>query len=320
MRGKGMKLITFISIWFVLLFLISSIAIVALRTSRSEIDITNVSQKNGKHFSVHWMGFAPADYNNSYPDYYVCINNVKGDWLNMSIALQIKNQEANGFYFLIDQYQTPPANWAISQYQIGLIAVDGTNNFVYTNISRAKPASIPSGILNESVNLVVKAYRDSSYTDFYSQDNFTVSYHFIDRTSGWNQIAYDNFENGTQDWSLSGGSAYKWIGLTTVYYRSFQHSLQIRDTGSYGYFVIGYLKTFNTTSNCVLLFSMRSAKWDDFAIQYNGTSYFRPDASLAANTWYQFAVPIPSGTVQVNILVAGWLDSAYMDDVYLIAR
>jgi hypothetical protein len=275
------------------------------------------------HFSVHWMGFAPADYNNSYPDYYVCINNVKGDSLNMSIALQIKNQEASGYYFLIDQYQTPPANWTIYQYIIGFIAVDGTNNFVYTNISRTKPASISSGILNESISLIVKAYRDSSYIDLYSQDNFTVSYHFIDRTSGWNQIRYDNFEDGTtQGWSVSGGSYYNWFGVSTAYYRSFQRSCKLYDTGSYNYFVVGYQKTFNTTgfNNCMLLFSMRSARWDDFAIQYNGTTYFRPDASLAANTWYQFAAPIPSGTVNVNILVAGWLDSAYMDDVYIITR
>jgi hypothetical protein len=313
---------SFLAIYFSVLVIAVAFSMVLVPALQNHVVLTT-PKVTDHHFSVHWMGFAPADYNNSYPDYYICINNVKGDWLNMSIALQIKNQEASGFYFLIDQYQTPPADWTITQYIIGFIAVDGTNNFVYTNISRAKPASIPSGILNESINLVVKAYRDSSYTDFYSQDNFTVSYHFIDRTSGWTQIKYDNFEDGTtQEWSVSGGSAYKWIGVSRDYYRSFQHSCQLRDTGSFSYFVVGYQKTFNTTdfNNCILLFSMRSARWDDFAIQYNGTTYFRPDASLAANTWYQFTVPIPSGTVKVNILVAGWLDSAYMDDVCIITR
>lgn len=312
----------FMVIYLCLLVVAAVFPIVAVPALQKLVDSTTPS-KTEPHFSVHWMGFAPADYNNSYPDYYVCINNLKGDQMNMSIALQIKNQEANAFYFLIDQYESPPPNWTISQYQIGLIAVDGTKNFVYTNVSRTNPNTIPSGILNESINLVVKAYYDSAYTNLYSQDNFTVSYHLIDRTSGWTQIKYDNFEDGTtQGWSVSGGSAYKWIGVSTAYYRSFQRSCKLYDTGSYGYFVVGYQKTFNTTgfNNCMLLFSMRSARWDDFAIQYNGTTYFRSDASLAANTWYQFAAPIPSGTVNVNILVAGWLDSAYMDDVYIITR
>jgi len=316
-----MKFITFIIFWFVALFLISSVAIGTFRISHDEIDNVNVNKNSGKHFSVHWMGFAPADYNNSYPDYYICINNVKGDWLNMSIALQIKNQEASGFYFLIDQYQTPPADWTIDQYKIGFVAVDGTSNFVYSNISRAKPASITSGILNESISLVVKAYNDTSYTSFYSQDNFTVSYHFIDRTSGWNQLSYDNFEDGTtQGWSAVGTAS--WAALSTDYYRSFQHSYQLKETSTFYYYTVGYAKTFNTTghNNCVLLFSIRSPRWDALQISYNGTTYFKPDASLAANTWYQFTVPLPTGLTQINILVSGDLDSAYLDDVYVIAR
>ena len=36
------------------------------------------------HFSVRWMGFSPYDYSNEYPEYYICINNLADDVLQMS--------------------------------------------------------------------------------------------------------------------------------------------------------------------------------------------------------------------------------------------
>jgi hypothetical protein len=312
---------TFMVVYLLAVVTVSIFTIVILsRLSENRYIMTSLTVN---HFSVRWMGFAPTDYSNQYPDYCICINNLKDDPLTMKIALRIKNQETNGYYFLIDQYATPPANWTINQYTIGYVAADATLDFIYSNPSRSKPTTIPEGILTESIELVVKAYYDSAYTSFYSQDNFTVTFQLIDRLSPvWGQLCYDDFEDGTtQQWAKTGSAS--WAALSTTYYRSFQHSFQLKETSVYYSYHVGYTKAFNISScynSSFLTFSIRSARWDDPKIDVNGTTYFKPDETLSTDTWYQFTVPIPAGIVQVAIWVAWDLDSAYLDDVYLIAK
>jgi hypothetical protein len=111
------------------------------------------------------------------------------------------------------------------------------------------------------------------------------------------------------------------MGLSTNYYRSFQHSLHLGEWTGWYYHTEGYSKTFNTTGygTGILIFSLRSSRWDDFRVDVNGTTYFKADAPLSANTWYQFTIPLPTGVNQFTMWIAGYLD-AYLDDVYLIAK
>lgn len=285
------------------------------------------------HFSVRWMGFAPADYSNQYPNYCIDINDLKDSTLKMQIALQLKNQESNPYYFLIDNYGLPPANWTITPYKIGLIGVGATSQFVYSNISRTKPTSISMGLLTENASLVVKAYSDASYSNFYSQDNFNVTFNFIDRTAPvWSQLHHDNFDDATtQQWSAQGSNSPS-VSASTEYYRSFQYSLKLAQ-GRYASNAheAALKKSFSVSSSfteAYLIFSIRSQSWaaDQFKIVINGTTYFRSDIQPSTNRWYRFAIPLQTGKVSIVELwclpnTTAWTYYyAYLDDVYVIAR
>jgi hypothetical protein len=298
------------------------------------------------HFSVRWMGFSPTNYNTSYPDYYICINNLKEDPLRMSISLQIKNQEDQGYYFSIGPQGTPPASWTILSYQIGYINVDNTKLFTYENASKELPSSIPSGRLTETIILVVRAYYDDQYSSLYSEDDVDVTFNFIDRlSSAWTTQYKDDFDDGvgTHSWSAcyDGGVAYSGgysasVSASDDYYRSFQYSLKL-SAGACGYtraeyvwsgynwywqytyyaswIWAGYTKTFVTSSDSevYLLFSMRSSDWVTFTqrgIMINGITYFKTDVTPQPNVWYQFTIPLRSNCTNTISIWASYLSKS----------
>ena len=260
------------------------------------------------HFSVVYQGFIPG-YSANFPDYYLCINDLKDNPLRMSIRLFIQNQEASAYYFRIEQHSTPPAGWTIYPYNVGLIAIDGTLEFVYSEMYRALPSSIPAGELIETVNLDMKAYVDAGYTSLYSADNFTVTYHMIDRMDpSWTVIEYNNFDDQTnQGWTPG--------QTTTQYYRSFRYSLY---SGS-GYFT----KTFNVIgySKAYLICPIRMISTTPTpSILIDGTKYFQSEVSVPLNVWYSYTVPLPVYPNPTPIVRIEGFGGAYMDDVYLIGQ
>lgn len=172
-----MEFKTFMAIYLSIIVAISAFAVFALPKlqPKNEPVLSN-------HFSVRWLGFVP-DYKNTYPDYYICINDLKDSVLQMHIAMKLENWENSSYYFSVGPQGIPPLGWTLDVMYLGEILIDQTVNFIYSNISRLKPTSIPEGLLTESVELVVRAYRDSGYSDLYSEDSFNVTYHFIDKTS-----------------------------------------------------------------------------------------------------------------------------------------
>lgn len=322
----------FVTLYLAVLMSVSAFVVVAAPRLQTKNEIAS-----SHHFSVRWMGFAPTDCSNEYPEYYVCINNLKDDPLRMQIALQIKNQEASAFYFKVDQFAAPPSGWAIQPRYVGLIQVDETGQFVYDNVSRSRPVSIPQGRLTESISLMVQAYYDSGYTSLYSQDDFTVAFNFLDLTSTqWTVIYHDNFDDKqTRNWtsvSYGGGSYSATIDVTDIYYRSFQYSLRLDTYASWNcYCCGGYKKIFDIGSvqEVYLIYSIRSEDWlahYDRGVTINGTTCFRSDnPALERNVWFQVALRLrPSETNIVEIWscnTGGLIHTySYLDDVYVIAK
>jgi len=296
------------------------------------------------HFSVRWMGFSPTDYSNEYPEYYICVNNLADNILQMQIALEIKNQENMTLYFKVDQYESPPNGWTINAMAVGPVNVDETKQFVYDGAFRVRPTSIPEGRLTETINLVIQAYYDSGYTNFYSQDNFTVTFNFLDLNSPtWTVLYHDDFDDGTtQGWSYilnrypsspKGGDAS--IEVSDTYYRSFHYSLKLH-TWTYAtqyseWASAAFSKSFDIglPTEAYLIFSIRSDDWsafDDYGIKINGVTYFKSDVIPEVNTWYQFAIPLRLGeknTVEIWVTYLQGNDKhaySYLDDVYVIGK
>ena len=299
-----MGLKTFMAVYLSVIIAVSTFIVVAPRLqTQNEAAFTN-------HFSVVWMGFMPLNpsYPNQYPDYIICINNVLSDPLVMNIALQIKNQEDKGYYFKIGPYGSQPSGWSLPNVPLGFVDVDQTLTFAYQP-TRTKPTSIADGVLTESINILVSAYFDSGLTNLYSEDNFTVTFKFIDRLSNvWSTVYYDNFDDGTsQGWSASSSST------SSDYYRSFPYSLKFSSYAQKSFSVAaGY-------SEAYLIFSLRGGFSNNFNVKFNGVTYFRPDVTPQNNVWYQFAIPVPIGQ-STTIRLENLYSYSYLDEIYLIAK
>jgi len=307
----------------------------ALQSSLTEQPST---RSNGEYseeprFSVRWMGFCPT-YNNQTPDYYICINDLKDDYLTMHIAMQIQNFENSSYWFLIESFTAPPTGWTVTTYYIGFINIDQTITFTYSNINRTKPTSIPEGRITESINLVVRAYHDSSYTNLYSQDNFTVQFHFLDLTSpAWTMLHNDNFDDGTaQGWHAQKQGSGGYAGPEPyTYYRSWPYSLRVTNDYRYDSYC-NFYKDFVTNGSLnevYLVYSILSGRWtqhDRGAVYINEVVYFQSDVSPSTGTWYQVAIPLPlnqSSRVRIPVIEVEWLSgtySAYLDDVYVVGK
>ncbi len=281
------------------------------------------------HFSVNWIGFdPPGAMSDQYPDYYVCVNNLRDTTLTMNIALQIINQELDPFYFRIAQNATPPADWTLPTTDLGLINVGQTWTGTYS-LNRTKPASIAGGRLSESIDIAVKAYWDSGYTSLYSQDNFTATYHFLDRTDGvWTTLYNDNFDDNTlQGWwrvSITTHTPYGSADVSSLAYRSYPYSLALSAGGS----GTGYAKTFTVPveyEEAYIIFSVRNY-WSAMTnskgprIFFNGTEYFRYDVAPSDHLWYQFSVPLPTNEATTVEIFEMRYAFCYLDDVYVIAK
>ena len=296
-------------------------------------------ESGGSGHSVKWMGVYVPWGENTYPDYYVCINDLR-DNIQMQIAIQINNQENSGYYFKIEPSGSPPLNWTITPMTMGYIDVDEMKTFAYNGASRVNPWTIPEGLKTEQINLVVKAFYDSGYTQLYSQDNFNVTFHFIDRKSGWTILYNDNFDNWStqgwgREWNYWGGSI---LYPTSEFYTSFPCSLKLSYpimSGTPG-IRTWLVKTFTWEnywgySEAYFIFSFRTDEWrtgEDFAhyVKYDDNIVFHPGLALTPNRWFQFAVPWPvDNTTTVRIFGSTWMgpydfSSIYIDSVYVIAR
>lgn len=323
-RGNMLEFKKFMAIWFSVAVIVSLLVAGGVNLlSRNRPEEEGNVETGENHFSVRWMGYAPP-YNSSYPDYYVCVNNLKDTTLKMNIALQIKNQELSSYWFRIEEYEVPPAGWTIPTTTVGLIAVDQTWTGT-CSANRTKPTSITAGVLTESINLAVRAYYDDTYTSLYSQDNFTTTFHFIDRTAGvWTELYYDNFDDGTtQGWwraRIDTHIPYGSCSVSPSYYRSYPYSLTMTSSGG-----TGYAKSFDvpiTYQEAYLIFSVRNY-WTlggDARIFFNGIEYFRNDVMPSDFIWYQFSLPLPTDAttaVEIHQMRQGY---CYLDDVYVIAK
>jgi len=294
-------------------------------------DIGIESSEERPHFSVSWMGYVPS-YDDQYPEYYICINNLVDSTLQMQIALEIKNQEDSAYFFVVDQYSAPPIGWTILPMALGQIDIDETYQFVYNKAYRDKPSSIPGGRLTETISLVVKAYYDAGYTNLYSQDDFTVTFNFLDYESAiWNIVYNDDFDDGTtQGWTYTQITYTALIGVSGTYYRTFPNSLRLYHYCSGGGGA-AFKKTFTVglVSEAYLICSIKSPIWhglSNHGIKINGVTYFKCDIEPVDNSWYQFTIPLKIGETNiVEIFVLGGPTPegyfyAYLDDVYVIIK
>jgi hypothetical protein len=292
----------FVAIWFATMVAMS-VLFIGWATVLNRPNIS--TEVKGSHFSVVWKGFKPT-YSDQFPDYYICINNLKDESLQMYIQLKIENYENVSLYFMIDKYLEPPTDWYVSPQYFGFVDIaNPIRTFTYYNFARTKPAAIPQGSLHESVELAVKAYYDSSYTQFYSQANFTVNFHFIDVTAPvWTKVIYDNFDDETvQGWSSAILQKWQpcrsWPCSITPYYSAYK-TFDLFGNYTEAYFVAA---VFGGPSSIYIYLDSAPCFYSDVT-----TGFVSP--------WCQIAIPLPVNRATA-VMIGGF---SYMDDVYVVAK
>lgn len=294
-----MKFTTFLVIY---LSIILSVSAFVLAYSRNE---TKVDVTKPAHFSVVWKGFQPS-YGNQTEDYYICINNLKETTLRMNIALKIQNFENYSYWFMIDQYETPPTGWNIAPYYIGRINVDTATTFVYSNLTREKPSSIPEGKLTETVNLVVKAFWNDTYTNLYSQANFTVRCHFIDLTStAWTVLYHYTFDDGTSQGWYGGNLGIEYYNR----YRSWPCCL----VSNWG--VSTSINTNGPYTEAYIVLPMMTGT-QLLCLDINGQRRYESDVNPGSTAWHQVTAPLPVGATTT----VGTPGGCCLDEIYVVAK
>ncbi len=323
------------------IYYLSSIILVAiLLAGASQIAISQygankpaapTSGSSPTHFSVRWMGLAPDSnttwpaiqpYSDNYTDYYICINDVISDKLSLPISFRLVNQESSAFYFRILQISAP-AEWSTPPNELGLVEKDQTRFFTITT-ERTKPSSIPEGATSETITLTIQAYYDSSYTQFYSEDDVPVTFHFIDRTASvWSAISTENFDSSTESQWTAVGTYNDPAIVSGDLYRSWPNSLRLRcyayDAGT------GFGSTISINSSYVEAYLIASVKTSGWAtvpkVTFDDITYFEPDVAPTQNSWHQLMFPLPvNQTTQVGIYFMGPWAYGNLDDVYVIAK
>jgi hypothetical protein len=250
-------------------------------------------------------------------DYYVCINGLSDDPLQLCVLVDFENLEPYTSYFRLESSGIPPAGWVVNPLDLGWIYFHGGTSVSFP-VTRSNPSSIAQGESIEQIKLAVRGYADYELTDLRSQRNFTVTYHFIDRMSSvWAILEKDTFDASTEAWT--GPS----LSVSPKYYLSSPYSLKSRvGTLSQGW---SYSKSFQINYSMAYLICPIISNNGFSSINIDGKPCFAV-TSGAEEEWCQLTIPLGRGSTTVSIFGFPTSDIpsdhglAYMDDVFLIAK
>lgn len=250
-------------------------------------------------------------------DYYVCINGLNDDPLQLFVLIDFENLEPYTGYFRLESSGIPPAGWVVKPLDLGWIYLHGGTGVSFP-VTRSNPSSIAQGESIEKINMAVKGYADYELTDLRSQHNFTVTCHLIDYTSSvWTVLENDTFEAAsTEGWTGPG------LSVSPKYYLSSPYSLKSR-AGTLSQW--SYSKSFQINYSTAYLICPIISNNGFSTINIDGKTFFVV-ASDTEVKWCQVTIPLGRGSTTVSIFGSPTSDLpddhglAYMDDVLLIAK
>lgn len=305
---------------------LSILVLVTIQTERmGELDDLNVAGGIGelRHSGIVFEYNLANDSGLSYStDYYVCIDGLNNDPLQLCVLVDFENLGPyTGFfrplYFILESSEVPPVGWVVEPLDLGGLYFHGSTSVSFP-VTRSNPSSIAQGESIEQIKLIVRGYADYELTDLRSQRNFTVTYHFIDRMSPvWTVLEKDTFDASTEGWTGPG------LSVSPKYYLSSPYSLKSRvGTLSQGW---SYSKSFQINYSTAYLICTIISNNGFSSININGKPCFAV-TSGAEEEWCQLTIPLGHGSTTVSIFGSPTSDLpgdhglAYMDDVFLIAK
>ena len=283
------------------------------------------------------------------PDYWILMDIVDmPDPIPFAITIHYYNSYSTTLYFEVTGNGT---NYNFTTVRLGSLSAGG---HAYKNLqdffTRENPQTITTGELNESVDITLKAYADSDYSNLKFVFTRTLHIKLLDSNSSiFNVVLLDDFDDGTiTGWSVSGyGTS---LLLSSEYPLSGSYSLLARGkypasigTGKYTVTASKELDLSNVTSGYVI-FNFRISEsssnvyiksitiyQDDKTLLFLGIPYSSSySQELPLNQWLRAVVPISGGKATTIKITAtfyvihgshgSFYGNLYLDDFKVISK
>lgn len=282
------------------------------------------------------------------PDYWILMDIVDmPDPIPFAITIHYYNSYSTTLYFEVTGNGT---NYNFTTVQLGSLSAGG---HAYKNLqdffTRKNPQSIPAGELNESVDVTLKAYADSDYSELKFVFTRTLHIKLLDSNSSiFNVVLLDDFDDGTiTGWSVSGygtslllSSEYPLSGSYSLLARAKYYSVSV---GKYTITASKDLDLSNVTSAYAIInFRISESSsyvyiksvtiyQDDKTLLFLGILYSSSSTrGLPVDQWLRVVVPLSGGstttikiTTTSHVLYASgktYYSRLYLDDFKVISK
>jgi len=258
--------------------------------------------------------------------------------VKLGLTIRYFNHDDESLYFQITGSGT---GYTFGTVNLGSLA-SGAN--AYKNLdefaSRAKPSAgdLPSGEMEETITLTLKAYTDSGYTNLKWTFERTITIHWINSEDATFTLdEEDNFDDGTvQGWATSG----PWAGTVAVatdYVLSSPYSLKNTRQHTGGVpstYTTNVYKQFTTPNKdkVFAIIDMRLGRGSASVNHLSNSILKDSDILIYINTppynkWIRHVVPLPKNTtltitIERNVNWQGSPDYSYLwlDDFKIISK
>jgi len=255
------------------------------------------------------------------PDIYMDVQGLP-DPFEVAIDMLIRNDETIDLYFRASLV-TPPPGYSDYTHDLGLIAA-GTEAYKRYTFKRAQPTLI-DGELDETITLLIQAFKDAAYTDLYGEGTFPLTMHYFDHTDpAWTELYHDNFDDGTtQTWT---GIAelidpaipgYGPCGATDLRYLSPYYSLMNYSTSGYS-IAKDYTVGTYTKARITVHYNVEPGTRVAWAL---GGELIKPGrVPVPSDVWLRFSRPLPVNATTRLAAQADTLEALYIDEVVVVAK
>ncbi|RLF82397.1 hypothetical protein DRN38_00055 [Thermococci archaeon] len=248
------------------------------------------------------------------------------DIITLGIEFKYNNYDDETLYFKIRAESESPY-WSFAEAKtLGSLGSGGSAYALWDNMGQR---SNPNSDLEETIKLILEAYRDSNYTELKWTFSRLVTIRFL-YPPNWTIWDEDNFDAGdTEGWEgyIEQGYVHERTGVSSAYALSPPYSLL-----SYGYFEWGGTWDWWTRKNisvpeCEEAFATLNMRWHPngtfhFArITYAGAYKMNFSVPPPTKRWIRVTFPLTpnsSGYLQITYRIAvasGDVWNFFMDDV-----
>jgi hypothetical protein len=239
----------------------------------------------------------------------------------LGITIRYFNHDDETLYF---QITGSGSGYTFNTVNLGSLASGSSayyNLHDFASRARPSPSQLPNGEVEETIKLILKAYRDSGYTDLKWTYEREVTVHWLNSNDPSFTLDYlNNFDDGTvQGWAVANealnASGYPKLSVVTDYVLTEPYSICMQQKASSPGTLRARLYKSFTTPNRDIIFAIMGVRINATASNWNKSIQIKHgdilDVYLAgsstnpvpANVWMKIIAMLPKNTtVEVRVV------------------